>query len=260
MLSDFLHALKNPKSWVYPAWLSFAVKYRTSHAGWLWMLAGPAVFIFIIGPLFVRFSHVDVSVFIPHMAVGIVIFTYISTMITGSTSLYRSNKNLLLQGKRFYPLIPLIFIAKAVINFSVTSILIVIVVYYYEVELTAQIFYLIPALLLMLIHSIWISIVFGAMGARYHDFGEAMGAIMRVAFLATPIIWMPNAEGVRGATMSTYLAVNPIYHVLEPVRAAILGYSAPELNWIVSSIAACAGMIVATFVYKRYSQRIVMWM
>jgi len=260
MFSDLLYALRDPKSWVYPAWLSLAVKYRTSRAGWLWMLAGPSVFIFIVGPLFVRFSPHDMNVFIPYMATGIVIFSYISAIITGSTSLYRANKNLLLQGKRFYPLVPLIFIAKAFINLIALSLLIAAVLFMYNVSLTSYLICLLPALLLMLLHSLWISIVFGILGAMFHDIGEAMSAIMRVAFIATPIIWMPAGAGERSGAIGAYLTFNPIYHVLEPVRASILGYAASDMSWIVSSIVAVVGLIVASAVYRKYSQRIVMWM
>jgi len=261
MFSELLKAIKDPKSWVYPAWLSLTVKYRTARMGWLWMLAGPSVFIFIVGPLFVRFSGRDMHEFIPYMASGMIIFSYISRILTGSTSLFRSNKNLLLQGRRFYPLVPLIFIAKGVINILIVSLLIVAVFVVYQVPLTYHLIYLFPALALMLVHSLWISIVLGTLGARFHDVGEAMGAVMRVAFIATPIIWMPSAEASgRSAAMGAYLIFNPIYHILEPVRASLLGYSAADLSWIISLVVACFGLMAAAFVYKKYSQRIVMWM
>ncbi len=258
MLSDFFSAFKNPRSWLYPAWLALAVKYRSTRAGWLWVLAGPSVFIFIVGPLFGRFSNKDMDVFIPYLTTGIVIFSYISALLGSAPSLYTSNKNLLLQGKQFYPLVPLIFIAKALINLLAVSSLIIVVMIIYGVPLTDRIFFLLPAFFLMLVHSFWVSIVLGALGAKFRDIGEAMGAIMRVAFIATPIIWMPESSG-RGETMGPYLIFNPIYHVLEPVRAAILGYSAPVLSWVLSLSIAFVGIITAVLVYNKLSQRIIMW-
>ncbi|MFC1684571.1 ABC transporter permease [Pseudomonadota bacterium] len=258
MFKDLFNAIRDPKSWVYPAWLSIAVQYRKSYVGWLWMLAGPAVFVFIVGPLFGRFSKHDPDFFIPYLTCGMIIFQYSSGILTGSTSLYKSNKNLLLQGKRFYSRIPLIFIVRKLLNFLVTSLLIICVLFIYEVSLTSHIIYLLPGLLLIIIHSLWVSIVFGVLGARFHDVGEAIAAIMRVAFLATPIIWIPSDVG-RGAVVGAYLMFNPFYHAMEPIRGAILGYPAPTMSWVVSSVAALIGMIVAATVYKRYSQHIVMW-
>lgn len=254
----FSTAMMDPKSWLYPAWLAVIVKYRNSYMGWLWMLAGPAVFIFVVGPLFVGLSKRDPNIFIPHMATGLIIFQYISNILSGATSLYRANKQLLLQGNRFDVLIPLIFIAKSAINFFTSSILIIVVLYIYDVPLTSRLIYLVPSLFLMLAHSFWVALVFGYLGARYRDFGEIISAVMRVAFLATPIIWMPSGGG-RGGIIGSYINFNPIYHALEPIRSSILGTTPPEINWWASCLIAAIGIIVAIAAYGKFSRRVIMW-
>jgi len=58
---------------------------------------------------------------------------------------------------------------------------------------------------------------------------------------------------------STFVDWNPFYHLIEVVRAPLLGYSAPPLSWLVVSVMALVGSIFAFLFFSRYRRRIAYW-
>lgn len=83
---------------------------------------------------------------------------------------------------------------------------------------------------LLVANGVWASHVFGILGARYRDLVELFNAVMGIAFLATPIIWMPG-EGMQGGVMAAFLNCNPFYHFVEIIRAPLLSQSPALLSW-----------------------------
>jgi ABC-type polysaccharide/polyol phosphate export permease len=99
-------------------------------------------------------------------------------------------------------------------------------------------------LALLIGNGIWLTFVFRIVGARYRDLSEVVQAVMRIAFLATPIIWMPAQEG-RGDVLGAFLTCNPFYHFLELIRAPLLGNPIAPLSWLVVLFTTVAGFFLA---------------
>ncbi len=81
---------------------------------------------------------------------------------------------------------------------------------------------------------------------------------MRIAFLATPILWMPGTMG-RGGVMGAFLVFNPFYHFIELVRAPLLGNPIAPLSWIVVLAITVAGFALARFFNRRFGRYIPLW-
>ena len=82
---------------------------------------------------------------------------------------------------------------------------------------------------------------------------------MRVAFLATPIIWMPGMGGGRSKVMGAFLDFNPFYHFLELIRAPLLGNPIAPLSWIVVITITITGFTLAYYFYNRFAKNIPLW-
>jgi ABC-type polysaccharide/polyol phosphate export permease len=149
-------------------------------------------------------------------------------------------------------------IAQALIKFVHRILLVVGVCLMFNVAPTKQLLLVIPAVMLLIVHSLWVSVVFSLFAARFRDVAEVTELIMRIGFLATPVIWIPT-EGARGSLVGNYLLFNPFYHVLEPVRSAVLGTSFPTQSLWISSVLALFGMAIAAVAYARYRRQAVWW-
>lgn len=258
MYADFKSAMINPAAWVYWAWITFHIKYRKTILGPLWVIAGPAIFVLVLGELFRHVTAHANALFVPHLAAGLIIWNYITNVVNTAPKLYVMHRSSLLHGPANHANIVLKVICNSAIIFLHQSIVIVAVMILHQVPPSAQWLLIPPALALILAHSVWVLIVLGLIGARYRDLTEIIEMAMRIAFLATPIIWMAGDEG-RGTVVGIFLAFNPFYHVLEPLRGAILGTPVSAYSWVISSALAAGGLTFAAYMYRRFRHSAVLW-
>jgi ABC-type polysaccharide/polyol phosphate export permease len=236
----------------------FLIRYRRTALGPLWLLVGPALFIIALGNLYAHLGVRDPSVFIPHLAIGLTTWTMISGFVTGSTTVFRRGRAQILQGSQSLDGIIGVDVATAVIVFVHQLPIVVAVFLFFGLPLHLAALESLAGLFLIVINGIWLSRFFGILGARYRDLTELVQAAMRMAFLATPIIWMPG-EGMRGSTFGAVLVFNPFYHFLEVVRAPLLGQPVQMLSWIVVAGFAVGGTALTRLFFARYSRFVALW-
>jgi len=258
MLDDLAQALQRPALWLYTTWIQFLIIYRRTALGPLWIILSPLAFIALLGLLFTVISHSNVSVFIPHMTIGFIVWTFISEIIGASSVLYIRSKSELMSGVTNHSVFHLRLIAKAAIKFLHQVIIIIAVCIIFQVPPILKLLLLLPAILLLLIHAYWVSVLYSIIAARYRDVTQLTDLLLRIGFLATPVIWMPTDSG-RGSVIGSYLMANPFYHVLEPVRSAILGTAYPYNSLMISSVIALFGLLIANIFYKRFRKKAVLW-
>lgn len=258
MISDLVAAFRKPGIWVYSAWITFLLRYRKTFLGPLWIIAGPAMFIIVLGTLFGNVMGHDAKDFVPHLAVGLVFWGYLMSIASAAPRIYLQHRASLLQGRVNHMNLVLRTIFSSFVVFIHQAVIILAVLLIYRIAPTASFLYIVPAVLLAFLHSIWVIVVLGILGARYRDLSEIVEMVMRIAFLATPIIWKVGEQG-RGSVVGVYLILNPFYHVLEPMRGAILGTPIAPESWAISILIAVVGLGIAELLYRKYRHLVVLW-
>ena len=79
--------------------------------------------------------------------------------------------------------------------------------------------------------------------------------LIQVVFFLTPVFWSPSTLPDRPA----FVMFNPFYHLLEIVRAPLLGQSVPEITWAFAIGLAVAGLAITALLYRRAFARIPYW-
>ena len=114
----------------------------------------------------------------------------------------------------------------------------------------------IPGMVLLCLNGIWLGMLLDAVAARFRDVPPIIASIVRIAFFVTLIVWMP-ALLPRRAVLP--LNLNPFYHVLEVVRAPLLG-EVPSAVWWLAIIGITLFGVGAKFaIYVCYRWRIAYW-
>ena len=226
--------------------------------GPVWLLVGPALFISVLGALFSEVSGISPAIFVPHLTIGLVTWTLISGFVTGSTTVFQRNRPQILQNGLQISDMVMIEVCTTVLQFLHQVIIIVAVFVIFGIAIGFSALISLFGLMLLIGNGIWLTIVFGLIGARYRDLYEVVQAIMRIAFLATPIIWLPG-EGGRGGVMSIFLTFNPFYHFLELIRAPLLGNPISSLSWLVVISLTLFGFCLAHAMYNRYAKKVPLW-
>jgi ABC-2 type transport system permease protein/lipopolysaccharide transport system permease protein len=246
-----------PTRWLYLAWFQFIVRYRMTALGPAWLLVGPILFISTLGLLFARVGNVDTAHFIPHLTVGLIVWTLVGNFVTGSTTVFQRHRPQIMQGGMGLTDIVMVEVASTVIQFLHQVPIIAGVFLLLGVGVGPGAFLALPGLALLVLNGVWLTIVFGIIGARYRDLAEVVQAIMRIAFLATPIIWLPGDAG--HGVISAFITFNPFYHFLEIVRAPLLGSPIAPLSWAVALSITGVGFALAHFFYRRYGRLVPLW-
>lgn len=257
--NNLIETAKNARRWLYFAWFNFAVQYRRTILGPVWIIVGPSLFIAVLGLLFSRVSAIDPTVFIPHLAIGLVTWTLISGFVNSSTRVFQRNRAQIMQGNMTLTDITVVEILSTLLQFLHQLVIIVVVFIVLGLSLSLYSLVSLIGLFFIIINGFWLTLFFGIIGARYRDMPEIIAAVMRIAFLATPIIWMPGAEGGRGAAISLFLNFNPFYHFLELIRAPLLGKPVELLSICVVVSITVLGSALAYWFHKRFVKLVPLW-
>jgi lipopolysaccharide transport system permease protein len=95
------------------------------------------------------------------------------------------------------------------------------------------------------------------LSARFRDIPAIVGALMRVLFFLSPIIWV--TERIDGEIAHLILGLNPFYHLLQIVRLPLLGEMPTSINWALSLFAMVASTAIAYVMYRKFDDKIAYW-
>jgi lipopolysaccharide transport system permease protein len=103
---------------------------------------------------------------------------------------------------------------------------------------------------------IWIGLVLAILSTRYRDVPQIVQTGVQIMVFATPIMWPVSTLG--GKTLVA--DVNPAYHLVELVRAPLIGSVPAALSWEVGIGLALIGPVLAALLFQRSARRIVYWL
>ncbi len=239
-------------------WQDIRQRYRRSVLGPFWLTLSMGVMIGTIGVVFSQILSASIDQFIPFLSAGLILWGTISTTITEACTAFIFSegvikqlplplsvhmfrmiwRNIIILGHNIV-ILPLVFLAVGK-PFSLIAVV------------------SIPGFILAAINLGWISFLLGIICTRYRDFPQIVGSLLQIVFYLTPIIWMPDLLPQRA---SLYLLdSNPAYHMLEIIRAPLLGNLPTSLNWGVALFSAVGGWLVTIIFYSRYKHRIAYWL
>lgn len=244
--------------WFYASWFKITVRYRKTILGPLWLIAGPAVMVSMLGFLFATIANLDIRVFIPHLALGIVIWSLIGSFVNNGTTVIFHNRPKIIHSAMKLIDVVMVNIFTALLQFLHHIVIIIVTYFIFPWDITSYAFVSLIGLALLIINGVWYAIVFGILGVRFRDISEVVSTIMGAMFFVTPILWMAGTNG-RGGLLGPYLTYNPFYHFMELIRAPILGTPIDPLSWIVVLAITVIGIIAAVIFDRKFAKLLPTW-
>jgi ABC-type polysaccharide/polyol phosphate export permease len=242
--------------WTILGWDDIRQRYRRSILGPFWITLSMGIFILLLGVIYGRLFHMDLSTYMPYLSVGYIVWGFISAVTTDSSGAFHEGSRIIKQIKLPYSIYVLRTVWRNFIVFLHTIVIFIPVAIYFKVVPNWNTFLAIPGLFLVIVNVIWVAAALAIVSTRYRDIQPIVGTIVQLMMFATPIMWPVTSLG--NATIVA--EANPIYHLIEIVRAPMLG-AAPELrSWLVACGLAVAGSLLAAGLLISKSQRIVFWL
>ena len=239
-------------------WQDVKQRYRRSKLGPFWLTISMGVMIGALGLVFGGIFKTPMREFLPFLAAGIILWTYISTVIIEGCTAFSSSDAIIKQ----LPL-PLSLHVMRVLwrNLVILAHNIVILPLLFVIFLkspSSTILLAIPGLILTTLTLGWVALLCGVLCTRYRDLSQIVASLLQVAFYLTPIIWMPSL--LSGRKSFVFLDINPFYHLVEVVRSPILGVAPSLTSWLVCLGMVLFGWLLTLVIYGRYKARLSYWL
>lgn len=239
-------------------WQDVRDTYQRSTLGPLWMTIALGVQVTAIGLVFGLLFGVDLTVFFPFLAISLTLWGFVISSVNDATGAYVQSQQIVKQMylPSFFPVVRVL--SKNLIVFGHNLSIIVIVMTVFGIVPNLSLLLFVPGLFVVTAVIYVVSVVAATVSARFRDVPPIISSVLMVSFYVTPIIWMP--ESLPEDFRNVVLTWNPFYHLMELIRAPILGSTPSALNWGASiGIFAVLGLF-AWWVSGRYSWKIVYWL
>jgi ABC-type polysaccharide/polyol phosphate export permease len=235
------------------AWHDVVSRYRGSILGPFWITLSMGLMVAGIGLLNARLFHAPLQDFIPFVATGIVFFGVISGIIIEGCETFVQAAGMLSQTS--LPMLTFVWrtVLRNLIFLLHNLVIIVGVLIWFGYWRTLNLPVAVLGLVILVVNAAWASLLVGIASARFRDIPQIVASVMQFALFMTPVWWQPARLGAS----HPLLLFNPFYHMLEAVRAPLLGaHVAPHTYSFLAGMAV-VGWAVTFAVFTRTRRRIV---
>lgn len=239
-------------------WQDIRQRYRRSKLGPFWLTISMGVMIGMIGIVFGQVLSTPMAEYLPFLATGIILWTCFSTAVMEGSSSFIDAQGMIRQLDLPLSLYPIRVLWRNIVIFAHNIIILPLVFLVVGRGISWEIILLIPGFIVFVWNMLWLSLILGTFCTRFRDMPQIVNSLLQVFFYVTPIIWMPNALSLRSASL--LVETNPVYHLLQLVRAPILGSAPTLMNWAVGIGMAIFGSVLALWFFGKYKKRIAYWL
>ena len=227
------------------------IRYKQSVLGIAWAVLQPLALMLMFTLIF------SVLLKIPSDGVPYPIFSYSAllfwTFFSGSLNraIPSLETNADLIKKIYFPreFFPLSCVLAAIFDLIIAAFIFLGMMFYFHVNFTVNILYVIPLLIIQTIFTMGVSFIFSALNAYYRDVKYALPLIIQLWLYATPIIYPLSIIPER---FKTYYMLNPMTGIIEGYRNALVKGIAPDAFYMgVAASGAVLLFILGYFYFKR---------
>jgi ABC-type polysaccharide/polyol phosphate export permease len=235
------------------AWHDIVSRYRGSILGPFWITLSMGLMVLGIGFLYSRLLNVPLDELMPYVALGIVFFGIINGVVNEGCDTFVNAAGMLSQTS--LPMFTFVWrtVLRNIINLGHHLVIVVAVLLWFGTWGHANPALAIGGLLFLVVNVSWMSMLAAIASARFRDIPQIVQSVMQFAFFMTPVFWQAKNFGDK----HVFLTLNPFYHMLEAVRAPLLGHAVAPLSYTVLTVMALAGWAVTFSVFAVTRRRIV---
>jgi ABC-type polysaccharide/polyol phosphate export permease len=228
-------------------------RYRGSILGPFWITLSMGLMVLGIGVLYASLFNLPLDHFLPYVALGIVFFGVLTGTVNEGCETFVLASGMLSQTS--LPMFTFVWrtVFRNLINLSHHLIIVVGMLIFYGTWREAHPLLAVVGIVLLLLNAGWLSMLAGIASARFRDIPPVVQSIMQFAMFMTPVFWLPDRFGKHQA----FLDWNPFYHLLQAVRAPLLGEDVRPLTYIVLVAMVVLGWAVTFGMFANIRRRIV---
>lgn len=241
----------------------FKLRYRRSVLGVIWSVLNPLLMMMIMSFVFSYFLRgSNVENYPLYLIVGNITFSLMSEATNGGLTSIISAAPLLKKVKVDRWVFPVQKVFSAMMNFGFSLIAVVVVMLFFQVMPTWHVVWMIPALFLLMLFCIGISLLIGAAAVFFRDMIHLWSVALTAWTYLTPIFWDLSLLTNAGAPQIVVWVVkaNPMYNYLEMMRCAIVYQSSPTTTVLLLAVFwALLMLVIGYFVFRKTEHKFILF-
>jgi lipopolysaccharide transport system permease protein len=232
-------------------WRDIKVRYKQTVLGAAWAIIQPFFTMVVFSLFFGRLARVP-SDGIPYPVfsyAALVPWTFFANGLSQSSSSLVASANLI--RKVYFPrlVVPISAVMSGAVDFALASAVLLGMMLYYGIVLTAAVVWLPLLLLLALVTSLGVGLWLTAMNVQFRDVRYTVPFLVQAWMFATPIAY---PSSLLDEPWRTLYGINPMAGVVEGFRWALLGTeTAPGPIVLVSALVALGLLVSGAYYFRR---------
>lgn len=230
------------------------VRYKQTVLGVAWILIQPVASMLVFTFVFGKLAGIP-SDGHPY---AIFVFTALLPWTLFSASVQAASNSVVgsaqMVSKIYFPrlIIPLASIGSNIVNFLISSVLLVLLMWYYDMSWHWELV-LLPLLLLgILLTTLGIGVFLAALTVLYRDFRNITGFLLQLWFYLTPVVYPSSLVAEKWQWL---MALNPMVGLIESFRAIFLGSPLNVTTLCISSTVALLCFLFGVVYFNRVEPR-----
>lgn len=260
--NDLVRGFNQHELWLQLGWQDIKQRYRRSVLGPLWITIATGVMALALGLLYSLLFRIPLAEFLPHVTVGLIMWGFISGAIKEGADIFIDNEGLIKQLPSALSVHVYRLVWRQTLFLLHNMVIWVLLMLIFPRPLGWDLLLAIPALILLIVNGVWVSMFFGIIATRYRDVAPLLEALVQLLFYVTPIVWTTTTLKTAGPEMATrarIVELNPLYHYMEVVRAPLIGAPLPAYHWYVVLGCTAGGLVLAMLAMKQWRYRVSYW-
>ncbi|WP_340643741.1 ABC transporter permease [Phenylobacterium sp.] len=236
------------------AWHDIISRYRGSILGPFWITLSMGLMILGMGFLYAEIFKVSIKEYMPFVALGLVFWGLIVGVITEGCDTFVQASGMLSQTS--LPMFTFVWrtVMRNLINLAHHLVIVVVVLVWFDYWKVANVPAALLGIALVVLNVSWVSMAAGIASARFRDVPQIVGSVMQFAMFMTPIFWQP---GRMGGKAHAILVFNPFFHMIDGIRAPLMGGQTGSGTYPILAILAVLGWVGTFSVFTLTRRRIV---
>jgi len=250
---DLIDASRHWRLILHLSWQDVRQRYRRSALGPLWLTVSVAVQIGSLGLVYGELFNLNLSVYLPHLAVGLTVWAMFAATINDGCLCFIAAESFLKQVALPKGIFPARVVLRSLITFAHDVVILVVVLAIYSPPSVLGVLASLLGIAIFAVNGLWIGLLFGLLSARFRDLAPIVGSVLQVAFFLTPVIWLESSIHGR---MAVLLQLNPFAAFLSLVRDPLLSHMPSLQSFLIVAGITVIGWVATFLMFARFRVRI----
>ncbi len=256
-ITDLREGLTRWELWGTLGWHDLRQRYRRSTFGPFWLTLSMGIFTGAIGALYAGIFGQPLHDYMPFLAVGLIVWAYISTNIIEGCQIFIVSAGFIFQGRAPLTVHVVRMVWRNLIVLAHNMVIYLLLILIFGIWPGWAILFFVPGLILITIAGLCSGLLLGLLCARFRDLPLIVANVMQIIFLLTPIMWKASQ-----LTGNRYFVarLNPFNYLVEVMRRPLLGEIPPLSTWLVVIFFIALAAAVSFGLFVRFRARIPYWL